>query len=77
MVTEAQVITSDEFIKRLEEKEMEAKVKKEEIAKRKQEREERKIQNEAEQEQNKMKKPPEGKHPMNRELTQADQERKE
>jgi hypothetical protein len=38
MVTEAQVITSDEFIKRLEEKEMEAKVKKEEIAKRKQEK---------------------------------------
>ena len=56
MVTEAQVITSDEFIKRIEEKEMEAKVKKEEIAKRKQEREERKKQNEAEQEQNKMKK---------------------
>ena len=56
MVTEAQVITSDEFIKRLEEKEMEAKVKKEEIAKRKQAREERKKQKEAEQEQNKMKK---------------------
>lgn len=56
MVTEARVITSDEFIKRLEEKEMEAKVKKEQITKRKQEREERKQQKEAEQEQKKMKK---------------------
>jgi phenylalanyl-tRNA synthetase alpha subunit len=56
MVTEARVITSDEFIKRLEEKEMEAKVKNEQIAKRKQEREERKKQKEVEQEQKKMKK---------------------
>ena len=56
MVTEARVITSDEFKKRLEEKEMEAKVRKEQIAKRKQEREERKKQKEVEQEQKKMKK---------------------